>query len=54
MGLVISAGFWLGPFGGSFAALAVVLVAVSIVYTYVVLVKLLDAAGDSIRRREDL
>ncbi len=54
MGLVVSAGLWLGPFGGSLAPVAIVLVAVSMAYTYAVLVRLLNAAGDSIRKREDL
>ena len=54
MGLVISAGFWLDLSGGSLGPLAAVLVAVSAIYTYAILSVLLNAAGDSIRRREDL
>ena len=40
--------------GRPLAPLAVVLVAVSVAYTYAVLTSLLNAAGDSIRKREDL
>jgi hypothetical protein len=54
MGLVVSAGFWLDLSGQSLAPLAVLLVAISIAYTCAILVLLLNAAGDSIRKREDL
>ncbi|MDA4112802.1 MAG: putative ABC exporter domain-containing protein [Thaumarchaeota archaeon] len=54
MGLVVSAGFWLDLSGQSLALLAVLLVAISIVYTCAILVVLLNAAGDSLRKREDL
>ncbi len=54
MGLVISAGFWLDLLGLPLVPLAAVLVAVSAAYTYAVLTVILNAAGDSIRKREDL
>ncbi|MGA2664001.1 MAG: hypothetical protein ABSF83_03570 [Nitrososphaerales archaeon] len=54
MGLVVSAGFWLGLLDLPVAALAVVMVAVSVAYAYAILTVLLNAAGDSIRKREDL
>ena len=54
MGLVVSAGFWLEVLGRPLVPLAAVLVAVSVAYTYAVLTVVLNAAGDSIRKREDL
>jgi len=54
MGLVVSAGFWLDVLGRPLVPLAAVLVAVSVAYTYAVLTVILNAAGDSIRKREDL
>jgi hypothetical protein len=50
MGLVLGAGF----LGSPLVLWAPLLMAVSFVYTIVVLNYLLNAAGDSIRRREDL
>lgn len=54
MGLVVSSGLWLDAFGRSLVPITVVLAAVSVVYTAVVLALVLDAAGDSLRKREDL
>jgi hypothetical protein len=54
MGLVVSAPFWLDLLGRSPVPVAVLLVTVALVYTYAVLVILLNAAGDSIGKREDL
>jgi hypothetical protein len=54
MGLVVSAGFLLDLLGRPLVPLAAVLVAVSVAYTYAVLTAILNAAGDSIRKREDL
>ncbi len=50
LGLVLGAGFLSGPP----TLWAPVLISVAVLYTYVVLQLLLDAAGDSIRNREDL
>ncbi len=54
MALVVSAEFWLDLFTRSLDSLAVVLAAVSVVYTAAILLLVLNAAGDSIRKREDL
>ncbi len=55
MGLVLGAGYLPAVFGPSSALpLAVVLLMASVVYTYLILDGLLNRAGDSIRRREDL
>jgi hypothetical protein len=54
MGLVVSSGFWLGLVPQSLAPLAVALSVIAAVYTMVILTLLLNAAGDSIRKREDL
>jgi hypothetical protein len=55
MGLVLGAGLRVSPFNLiPDIPLAVLLLGISLVYSYVTLTKLLSAAGDSIRRREDL
>lgn len=50
MGLVLGAGY----LGGAVILWAPVLMAISLLYTYVALDLLLNAAGDSIKKREDL
>ena len=55
MTLVLGAGYLPAIFGRGFAfPFAVVLLAASLVYTLLILNALLDRAGDSIQRREDL